>query len=350
MAILRVSFTLAHVKPIASLRALLRKPLILGLSILSAVLPAISRAEDGGYLFVTFRGEATPLSEQIHFGISRDGLKWDALNKGEPVLISKLGEKGVRDPFILRSQDGSKTWIIATDLSIHLNRDWTRAQERGSRSIVIWESTDLVHWSKPSLAAVAPRDAGCTWAPEAIYSEETKDYLVFWASRTREDKFAKQRIWATRTKDFRSFSKPFIFIENPNHVIDTTIVHENGAYFRFSKDEQVKSITMETAEHLKGPWKTVQDFSLARLEGYEGPTCYPLTPAKDGKPGTWCLMIDHYSKGQGYKPFITSDLASGKFEPAGEVGFPFLFRHGSVLKITEKEYTELTKAYATPAR
>jgi len=53
------------------------------------------------------------------------------------------------------------------------------------------------------LAIVAPDDAGCVWAPEAIYDAGAEDYLVFWASTTRRDDFSKQRIWAAHTKDFR---------------------------------------------------------------------------------------------------------------------------------------------------
>ena len=40
------------------------------------------------------------------------------------------------------------------------------------------------------------------------------------ASTTARDNFAKHRIWAARTKDFKSFSQPFIYIEKPTAVID----------------------------------------------------------------------------------------------------------------------------------
>lgn len=321
------------------------------LSLFTACLLATSAtAGEGGFLFATFKGEGTPMTEQIHFGLSRDGLHWEGLNNAEPVLVSKLGEKGVRDPFIFRSHDGKKTYIIATDLSIHLNRDWGRAQERGSKSIVVWESEDLVHWSKPDLVKVAPPDAGCTWAPEAVYDEIAKDYLVFWASKTRSDKFAKQRIWAAKTKDFKTFGKPFIYIEQPNHIIDTDIVWENGTYYRFSKDETVKAITMENSKKLNGPWVPISGFSLAGVQGYEGPACFPITPGKDGQPGTWCLLIDYYSKGKGYQPYITKNLAEGKFEQVTDFKFPFLFRHGGVLRVTEEEYKRLQETYAKPAK
>jgi len=231
-------------------------------------------ASDGGFLFVTFKGEQTPMTEQLYFALSQDGRHWDALNGGNPVLISTLGEKGVRDPYLLRSHDGKKFYILATDLSINLNHNWGRAVKSGSKSIVIWDSTDLIHWSAPRMVQIAPDDAGCTWAPEAVYDEDTHDYLVFWASKTKSDNFAKQRIWAARTTDFITFSKPFVYIDKPHDVIDTDIVRENGHYYRFSKDEKNKAISMEVSEKLMGPWSDVPGFSLSTMTGYEGPECY----------------------------------------------------------------------------
>lgn len=318
-----------------------KRPLAILLSIIAS---AAAFADDGGYLFVTFKGEQTPMSEQIYFAASSDGRQWNALNDGEPVLISKLGEKGVRDPFLLRSHDGQKYFILATDLSINLNHDWGRAQTAGSQSIVIWESSDLVNWSKPRLVRVAAPNAGCTWAPEAVYNEETKDYLVFWASKNQSDKFAKQRIWASRTKDFQTFAKPFVYIDKSNDVIDTDIVRDGGRFYRFSKDEQSKAITMEVSDKLKGPWQDVAGFSLANLQGYEGPECYQLKPATDGKPAVWCLVLDQYSKGTGYHPFVTGDLASGQFTAAPDFSFPFHFRHGSILPVSAAEYERLETA------
>jgi hypothetical protein len=308
---------------------------------------------DGGYLFVTFKGEQSPMTEQIYFGISADGRHWSALNSGEPVLVSTLGEKGVRDPFLIRAHDGKTFYLIATDLSIHLNHDWKRAVTQGSRSIVVWESTDLVKWSAPRLVKVAAEDAGCTWAPEAVYDEAAGDYLVFWASKNARDNFAKHRIWAARTKDFKTFGEPFIYIDHPHDVIDTDIVFDRGTYYRFSKDEQFKAITMEKSAKLEGLWETMADFSLAKMLGYEGPFCFPMTPAAPAtpdtpeKPATWCLMLDHYAQGKGYEPFVTTDLASGAFKPsASDFSFPFRFRHGSIVRLSADERERLEKAYA----
>jgi hypothetical protein len=307
--------------------------------------PGATPAAKGGYLFTTFKGEQSPMTEQIYFGLSQDGLAWSALNQGEPVLVSKLGEKGVRDPYILRAHDNKKFFLIATDLSINLNNNWTRAQRAGSKSIVIWESDDLVKWGEPRLVKVAPDDAGCTWAPEAIYDEATKDYMVYWASKTQGDNFAKHRIWAARTKDFKEFSKPEIYIEKTNTVIDTDIIREGNKYYRFTKDELTKTVTMESSDKIAGTWADVPGFSLAGITGYEGPACFQLTPATVGKTATWCLLLDYYSRGQGYKAWTTDNLASGKFTANDKITFPFRFRHGSILALSPEEYERVKTAY-----
>jgi arabinoxylan arabinofuranohydrolase len=122
-------------------------------------------------------------------------------------------------------------------------------------------------------------------------------------------------------------------------VIDTTIVQEGKSYYRFSKDEQYKAITMEVSSDLMGPWKDVGGFSLSRMTGYEGPECYRLSGSG------WCLILDHYSQGKGYQPFVSSDLAGGQFAPGEGFSLPFRLRHGSVLPLSSAEYERLVKAF-----
>ena len=318
---------------------------------------AWSRASgDGGYLFVTFKGES-PKGEQIYFALSRDGLTWSALNQSKPVLVSTIGEKGVRDPYLLRMQDGYKFVLIATDLAIYADKiktgsgaaAWKHSVESGSRALVIWESTDLVNWDGPRLVSVAPADAGCAWAPEAIYDPAAGDYLVFWASTTAGDHFKKHRIWAAHTRDFREFSAPAVYIERPASIIDTTIVQDGQSYYRFSKDEVRKAILMESSPRLDGPWREVSGFSLATTTGIEGPECYPIKQQAGSAPQSWCLIVDFYAKSLGYQPYVAQDLGQGNFTKGEGFSFPFKFRHGAVLPITEEECTRLEKAFSTGA-
>ena len=117
------------------------------------------------YLFCHFTGEQKN-GEQVYFSVSKDGLTFTDLNQGHPVLKSDLGEKGVRDPFLVKGKD--TYYLIATDLRIEKGLGWAKAQTNGSRQMVIWSSTDLVYWTNPWTATIAPEDAGNLWAPEAI--------------------------------------------------------------------------------------------------------------------------------------------------------------------------------------
>lgn len=302
-------------------------------------------AARGGYLFATFAGETTPLTEQVYLALSADGRDWEVLNGSQPVLVSRIGERGVRDPFLLRAQNGEGFYLLATDLSIHHNPEWRRAATAGSRSILVWQTEDLVRWSEPRRVEVAAPDAGCAWAPEAVFDEQSGQYLVFWSSANRRDDFAKFRIWAAHTPDFRSFTEPFIYVDREHAVIDASIIREGARYYRFIKNEERRAIALETAESLMGPWRAMDSFSLRDAEGYEGPACFELEPASPDRPAAWCLLLDHFTIGAGYEPFITHDLAGGNFSPAPGIRFPFRFRHGSVLALSGEEYSRLKHAY-----
>ncbi len=206
------------------------------------------------YLFVHFKGtQKTPDDEQIYFAVSKDGYKWQNINGGKPVLRSCLGEGGVRDPHILRSQDGKKYFIIATDLYIYgkwgdTHDGWYRCQREGSQSLMIWESEDLINWSKQRMIQVMPEDASCVWAPEAIYDDITGDYFVYWSSRVKSDDCKKQRIYSAHTKDFISFTAPKVYIDRKFSVIDTSILKVNEKYYRLTKNHDEASIFLETAD------------------------------------------------------------------------------------------------------
>lgn len=298
-----------------------------------------------GYLFVYFSGEG-PEGEQVYFAVSEDGLHWMDLNDGKPVLISHIGDKGVRDPFILRAKESGKFFIIGTDLRMENGYTWEEVQINGSRSIVVWESEDLIHWSKERLEEVGIPEAGCVWAPEAIYDEKQGSYLVFWASSVKEEKdpAPKHRIYASYTKDFKVFTPPVKYIERKNHIIDTTIIKDKEWYYRFSKDETTKNIRIDRGENLlNGPFESVTYPELEKIYGVEGPEAFPLD-----KNGKWCLIIDQFASDGGYLPLICEDLKKDEFHVLPPEVYDMgknKKRHGSVLVITADEMRILKEYY-----
>ena len=290
------------------------------------------------YLLVHFTGESAE-GEQVYFSVSRDGFYWNDLNNGQPVLRSEIGEKGVRDPFIIRSKEGNRFYIIATDLRIANGKGWSAAQHSGSRAIIVWESEDLIHWQKERSCEVGIPEAGCVWAPEAVYDEERDAYMVFWASMVSE----KHRIYCSYTKDFRTFSEPEMYIERSNSVIDTTIIVDGGIFYRFSKDETTKTIRMDAGSKLQGEFREIHSDVLGHMMGLEGPAAFPLP---DGKG--WCLMVDRFAEGKGYLPLVCSSLQDGNFKMVPEDMYHLgenQKRHGSVLALTEEEYQRLLQKW-----
>ncbi len=312
-----------------------------------------SEADMSAYLFVHFSGsEKSADEEQIYFSVSKDGQTWHTLNNKKPILTSTMGERGVRDPHIVRSPEGDKFFLIATDLSI-FNRAydpnrWSTCQRNGSKSIMIWESSDLVHWSNQRMAQVAPDNAGCAWAPESVYDSEKGAYMVFWASKVSDDNYSTQRIYRCYTKDFEHFTEPEIYIDGGTvSNIDTTFIKDKGEYYRFTKNETNSSVTMMRSSSLDGAFSDVGTYTLNgeagnMVTGYEGPTAYKMNGTDK-----WCLLLDFYSQSAGYKPFVTDDITVGNFTSAQDFEFDMKYRHGTVIPITQDEYDALVAEYAT---
>ena len=307
------------------------------------------------YLLVHFTSERAD-GEQIHFATSRDGYRWTDLNASQPVLRSAIGDNGVRDPSIVRSPDGERFWILATDLRIANGKGWPAAMHAGSTNLVIWESTDLVNWSAPRLVDVAGAipGAGCAWAPEAIHDEASDDYLVYWATISPADGVTKPRIYYSRTRDFVSFTPATLYIDRPGAagLIDTQIVkvedpQSRYRYYRASGDGQ---LTIEGANALLGTWDILGDLQPLGLTGkdVEGPILFRFAQS-----GEWGLWVDQYASRGGYLALTGNDLsrpATLRRMDAARIDYgASKKRHGSILNISREEYRRIQARWPAAA-
>ena len=75
---------------------------------------------------------------------------------------------------------------------------------------------------------------------------------------------------------------------------------------------------------------------------YEAPTALRLPD------GRWCLFLDFFGafgRGQGYVPFVAQSLREADFRRAdADFAFPYRFKHGTVLEISEEEYERIRGA------
>ena len=321
-----------------------------------------------GYLWTNFGTEDG--YEKIFLGYSEDGLTWSKLNKVDGVAKSILtndakgSDLGVRDPHLIRSVDGDKYWILGTDLHAEGGgaggSGWN--QLSASKNLVVWESTDLVNWSEPRLVYAGFDTAGCVWAPEAIYDDTTGDYVVYWSARDYSKQDTEEnalRVYVCRTRDFNTFSEPKVWLSEDQdsgtevNIIDTTIVKDNGKFYRFSTSDWNTVIdvsdkldtgdvldvrTSEDASTPSGSWKRLVKRSGSSDAGFDSREGFTVYQLPDGK---WCAMGDH----SGYKAFVTDDLSSGKFTEATADFVDGKFRHGTVVRLSKAEEAAVLEAY-----
>ncbi|WP_026492323.1 glycoside hydrolase family 43 protein [Butyrivibrio sp. XPD2002] len=326
-----------------------------------------------GYLYAHFKEIPGQKGEQdIFYGISEDGLNWTALNGNEAVLKSDVSDEATRDPYIIRSAEGDKFYLLATDQNIYKYGDsipWDKLSTQGSTALTIWESTDLINWTNERNVDVAGSiDGGCAWAPEAIYDEATGEYLVYWASKIAADNFARQYTFVSRTRDFYNFTEPELFNDFGSNI-DTSMLKVGDDYYRLTKMEDGMYVRLDKASGKLRSYgsevttKTIgsrtfnvvgnnysyiantADGCLESFKGnYEGGTMFKFNDRDE-----WCVMLDEYGgAARGYIPFTTTDLSSqnsihvlGEDEYTPQEGC----KHGVIIPVTASEYDNLIKTY-----
>ncbi|SEA33128.1 Glycosyl hydrolases family 32 N-terminal domain-containing protein [Thalassobacillus cyri] len=319
--------------------------------------------EYDAYFFSYFTGEYEG-GEEISFATAKDPLHWEALNNGQSVIQSTMGEKGLRDPFVMRSPEGDKFYMIATDLKMGESTNFDQAQITGSHSIMVWESDDLVNWSEQRMVEVAPENGGNTWAPEAFYNEKTGEYVVFWASSIPNEEtygnYPNGRpngqynvMYYATTRDFYEFSEPKVMIDDSFPTIDTSFIQDGETLYRFTKSEVNYKVYYEKATNIFDDLDGIEEngFQFEPVAGTKdgnrglighGGNNEGQTVFKDIHEDKWYLFLDSWP----YHVRWTTDLSDGEqlvnnVVPASEYALPPGPRHGTVIPITNEEYDAL---------
>ena len=306
------------------------------------------------YLFAHFKEKITPDGERVYFSVSKNGYDWEMLNGGNSILESTLSMKGCRDIEIVRLKTGGFV-VITTDECI-ANRydknyqvDWSIVNKTGSKGFCFWKTEDLIHFSDEEILPLGRDDFGCMWAPEVCYDEDEEEYMIHWGSTVSQDNYKHMSIYYSTTKDFVSFTKPRLFFTKSNEILDTHIKKHGNQYHMFYKNAHDPSMNMHAvSDHLYGPYIHDEKFEkvMAALEkpgSYEGATSYILPD------GRWCLMLDFFGcekPKMGYVPFISEKVGDTDFRMCKEeFSFPYGFKHGKVIEISDEEYLKLKEHY-----
>jgi hypothetical protein len=369
--------------------------------IVLTVRPAVKLAQFTRYGMVNFARSNTQAGQQIYMAasIGNDPTRWTGVNNGQMVLESTIGMHGVRDPSIVRSPEGDRFFLVATDLNVDGTsygwRGWDWAQSGASRYIEVWESTDLRTWSPQRHVLVAPEEAGMTFAPEAIWDPSIGAYVVYWTSSmyARGTHFSSDRgdpngrfpitrnqTLYTTTRDFVTFTPPQVMSGRPGHgTLDAVIIRDDksGYYHRFVTDRtstgigtskyvsscSSEDIYQESARSvLASPeqWELVASCITHRAMNTtyaEAPMVVKANPG-DARGEGYYLWADQKWAGspsgspmeEQLHPYWSSDLASGRWTPSEWKEKPNynlslgVLRHGNVFALTEAEHAAFAGA------
>ena len=303
-----------------------------------------------GYLFAYFEGSGNQ-QEHLRFAISEDAKNWYALNDNQPVIasdsISTSG--GIRDPHILRGEDGCY-YIVATDMNTVKN-GW-----KDNPGIVLMKSKDLVNWTHSKIVLKEDykehfSDAYWVWAPQTIYDKKAKKYMIYFTlQRTGDGRKSLVTYYAYANKDFTGFeSEPKVLFNAKYGCIDNDIIERNGVYHMFYKGniknaegkEIQNGIQQATAKNLKGPWKEDFKFIDAYADsktGVEGSGVFKLNDKDE-----YVLMYDLYGSGR-YEYQTSKDLNTFSTKPES-FRKDFFPRHGTVCSVTKDEMERLQQKW-----
>ena len=316
----------------------------------SAAKKAATNNKFAGYLFAYFEGSGNQ-QEHLRFAISEDAKNWYALNDNQPVIasdsISTSG--GIRDPHILRGEDGCY-YIVATDMQTK-KYGW-----KDNPGIVLMKSKDLVNWTHSKIVLKEDykehfSDAYWVWAPQTIYDKKVKKYMIYFTlQRTGDGRKSMITYYAYANKDFTGFeSEPKVLFKAKYNCLDNDIIERNGVYHMFYKGniknaegkEIQNGIQQATAKNLKGPWKEDFKFIDAYADsktGVEGSGVFKLNDKDE-----YILMYDLYGSGR-YEYQTSKDLNTFSTKPES-FRKDFFPRHGTVCSVTKDEMEKLQQKW-----
>ena len=323
------------------------KTLLTALMMVATASPAVAQEapqdpnEMVAYLFTYFNSN-DPKDEQICYAISDDGYNYTPLNMGMPVIESDTIAltQCVRDPHILRGEDGKTFYMVVTDMRSAYG--WS-----SNRGMVLLKSTDLVNWQHstinfPTRYTKAWKNVIRVWAPETIYDRKAGKYMVFYSLRTSDPKSYDKIYYQYANEDFTDLEgEPQWLFDAGNATIDGDIVYNEAdqLYHLFYKQESGRGIYQAVAKNLTDKWQMLDGNVEQTKEAVEG---VGVCKAIDGK--SWIIMYDCYGSGH-YQFCKSTDLKTFEFVQNTATRGKFTPRHGTIIPITRAERERLLKAF-----
>ncbi|GID30911.1 glycoside hydrolase family 43 protein [Paractinoplanes brasiliensis] len=288
-----------------------------------------------GYAMAYFTESPTMAAAgyNLYLAVSSDGLNWTPLNQNNPVADPTQGSGGLRDPFILRKQDGTFV-VIATDLN---GTDWAYQ----SQYLHVWDSADLRSFRNYRLLKVHSL-ATHAWAPEAVWDPARGRYAVVYSAVVG----GHNVLMVSYTSDFVTATTGQVFFDPGYDAIDGNFVTVGGVNYMYYKNNTNSTLLGARSNSFNPGSFSVHTGAIGPGRGVEAPQI-----VKSNTADTWHMWGDTWSPNGRFFCWQTTDVAGGSWALLNDRAYtqPLNSKHLGMTPITATEMSGLISTYGTPA-
>jgi hypothetical protein len=296
--------------------------------------PSGASAANSAYVFAYFT-ESPNMSAAnygLHLAVSTDGLNWQPLNQNNPVVTPTAGTLGLRDPFILRKQDGTFV-VLATDLN---GTDFSQ----NNQYLHVWDSTNLQSFTGYRRVRMHGLNTH-TWAPTAFWDQGRGQYGIVYSANNGTDVFM-----VNYTTDFRTVTTNQVYFSPGFGVLDGDVVVDGSTFYLYYKN--LSNGLLYGARSSTGAPNSYSTYTSGLRQGNQMEA--PLL-IKDNSGSGWRLWGDSFSPvNNDFYAWSTSNVGANSWTALNQRTYtpPMNAKHGSIVGITSAEYSGLTTRWGLP--
>jgi hypothetical protein len=273
----------------------------------------------------------------LHLAVSADSLNWTPLNQNNPVVTPTQGTLGLRDPFVLRKQDGSFV-VLATDLN---GTNFTLQNQ----FIHVWDSTDLrtfTGYRRVKLHSLPTH----SWAPEAFWDPGRSQYAIIYSANNG----TRDVIMVNYTTDFINVGTPQVYFDPGFNVIDADVLVGGGTggathylYYKVANGGAIRGA--RSSSLAPGSFNAGSYTSSIAHGGTEAPILVRSLTAN-----TWYLWGDTYTPNGVFYAWQNSNINNDTWTPVDQKLYtqPLNSKHASIQPITATEMSNLIARWGAP--
>lgn len=296
--------------------------------------PSAALAANTAYVFAYFTESPnmTGANYGLHLAVSTDGLNWTPLNQNNPVVTPTAGTLGLRDPFVLRKQDGTFV-VLATDLN---GTDFGQ----NNQYLHVWDSTNLTSFTgyrRVRMHTLATH----TWAPTAFWDAARGQYGIVYSANNGADVFM-----VNYTSDFRTVSANQVYFSPGFPVLDGDVVVDGSTFYLYYKN--LSTGLLHGARSTTGAPNSYTTYTSGLRQGNAMEA--PMLVRSNAGSGWW-LWGDSFSPvNNDYYAWSTTNVAGNAWTALNQRDYtpPLNAKHGSIAGISSTEYNALVAQWGLP--